>query len=339
MRLTEFSGMFPNLCHHLLEAKRHSRAGQSYLLRGDKADFIEEFALAWAQVAACQHPEPDGSPCGQCRPCTLLEQQQYPELRILRPQSKSRLITIAAIRDFEHWLSMATPPGLLKIGLIAEAECLGTDAQNAFLKTLEEPPPQSMLLLTTTNARRLLPTIISRCQTLSLLRNRTDYEIAERKQLYQLLAPLRRQAGAALGFRTSVALSQLLAGLRKEAEAMSDELRDHRWDGNDDKKIQKQLDEELTARIEAEYVRRRESLLGGLLAWFLQRMLIASGVRADLLPHQEMLPSSESLLANPPSPDEAEQDIRYAEKLIQCLRSNVDERLALDAFCLNVSLK
>lgn len=339
MPFSDFQGLFPSLCRHLQQAKLSGRVGQAYLLRGDKPSFLEEFALSWVQLAACQHPTEAGLPCGHCKPCSLFEMQTYPEMRLVRPQSKSRQITIDAIRDFDHWLHLATTPGLLKIGIISEAECLGGDAQNAFLKTLEEPPPHTMLLLLTVNARRLLPTILSRCQILSLLRNKVDYEIADQKQLYTLLAPLRRQAGAALGMKTSAALAQLFSTLHQEAENMADELTDHAWDDIDDKQIVKQLQDELTARIEAEYIRRRESLLGGLQAWFLQRLLIASRVQPQLLPHQEMLPFSQELLEHPPTPEEAEQDIRHAEELLQCLRGNVDERLALDAFCLNVSLK
>ena len=120
---------------------------------------------------------------------------------------------------------------------------------------------------------------------------------------------------------------------------MAEDLRDKRWDSVDDPRLKKQLEDDLTARIEAEYVRMRESLLGAIQAWFLQRLLIASGVKRELLPHQELLPFSEELFTRPVPQEEADRDIVLAEELASCIRGNVDERLALDSFCLNVSAK
>ena len=339
MPLADFYAEFPLLCHRLEQAKAHGRTGQAYLLMGDDAEFLLSFAKAWAMTAACQTPSPDGRACTTCKTCSWFLRDGYPEMRIIRPQSKSRTITVDAMRDFEHWIGLAATPGFLKVGIIMEAECLGDEAQNAFLKTLEEPPPDTMLLLLTVNARKLLPTIRSRCQTLSLLRNRADLSTALKKDLFATLKPLRRQAGAVIGLQTSAKIHQLFSELHKDAEAMADDLRDKRWDAVDDPKLKKQLEDDLLARIEAEYVRMRESLLCAIQAWYLQRLLISSGVRRELLPLQELLPFSDDVFANPPSQEEADHDIALAEELASCIRGNVDERLALDSFCLNVSVK
>ena len=339
MPLADFYGEFPLLCSRLEQARHNGRTGQAYLLMGDDAGYLLEFAKGWAMTAACQNPADDGKSCGACKACQWFLRDGYPEMRIVRPQSKSRTITVDAMRDFEHWIGLVATAGFLKVGIIVEAECLGDEAQNAFLKTLEEPPPNTMLLLLTVNARKLLPTIRSRCQTLSLLRNRTVYDMALKKNLFEVLKPLRRQAGAALGIKTSQQISQMFSELHKDAENMADELRDKRWDYVDDPKLKKQLEDDLAARIEAEYVRMRDSMLGAIQAWYLQRLLIASGVKRELLPHPELLPFSDDVLARPPQLDEANHDIDLAAELAECIRGNVDERLALDLFCLNVSSK
>lgn len=339
MSWADFQTEYPLLCSRLQQAKLHDRTGQAYLLMGDSPEYLEDFARAWAQTAACQSPTPQGAACGHCPACTAFAHDAYTELQFLRPQSKSRLITVEAMHDFEHWIQLSAPPGQLKIGIIVEAECLGSEAQNAFLKTLEEPPPHTMLLLLTVNSRKLLPTIRSRCQILSLLRNRTSYALAEKKELFTFLAPLHRQAGAAVGLRGAAKISQLFASLHKEAEAMADTLRDRRWDTIDDPQLKKQLADELSARIEAEYVRMRDSLLDAIQAWYLQRLLVASGVRPELLPHQEMLPFMTDALAAPPPAEEADHDIQLAEDLASAIRGNVDERLTLDSFCLQVTAK
>jgi len=337
--LTDFEAQYPRICQCLRQAKAAGRTGQAYLLIGDDADFLEKFSLAWAQTAACLGKSPDGKACGDCQPCQLFRKQAYPEFFVIRPQSKSRQITVDAMRQFDHDISLAVLPGRLKVGIVVEAECLGDEAQNAFLKTLEEPPPGTMLLLLTVNARRLLPTIKSRCQCMSLLRNRQDYGLALREGLFAILAGLRRQAGAKIGLRAAARISQLFGQLHDEAEKQAEADRDQRWDDIEDAQIKKQLAEEQEARIEAEYVRLRDSLIDAMLAWFLQRFLIASGMAAELLPHPEMLAAAGDLLENPPSPWEAEQDIREVEDFARCVKGYVEERLSLDAMCLSITEK
>ena len=134
----------------------------------------------------------------------------------------------------------------------------------------EEPPPNTLLLLLTVNSRKLLPTIRSRCQTISLLRNRQNYELAAQKGLFTVLSKLKRGAGAGIGLKTSARITAMFAELHKDAEALAEETKDHRWDDTEDARIKKQLEEEYVAKIEAEYVRLRESMLSALTAplWF-----------------------------------------------------------------------
>ncbi|NMA45299.1 MAG: hypothetical protein GX945_01935 [Lentisphaerae bacterium] len=339
MSFADFVERYPRLCHYLQQAKANDRRGQAYLLVGDTPELLEDFAMAWAQTAACTGGRSDGAACGSCQPCRLFQMKAYPECFVLRPQSKSRTITVDSMRQFDHDLVLAAAPGRLKVGIIVEAECLGTEAQNAFLKTLEEPPRQTMLLLLTVNSRQLLPTIRSRCQLLSLLCNRQDYGFAVEQGLFPILAALRRNAGASVAVRAAGKISAILAGLRAAAEAAAKTDDDPRWKNADDPKIKKQLEEEQAAKVEAEYIRYRENLLDAMQAWFLQRLLIANGADEQLLPHPEMLSASTELLQQRPDPWEAEQDVRTVEEFVRALRSNVEERLALDAMCLSITEK
>ncbi|BCU75501.1 DNA polymerase III subunit delta' [Luteolibacter sp. LG18] len=90
-------------------------------------------------------------------------------VHILRPRMKSRRIAVDAIRDLERPLRLTAPEGKWKVGVVAEADRMGVEASNAFLKTLEEPPDRTLLLLLTSNPQALLPTILSRCVRLPLL--------------------------------------------------------------------------------------------------------------------------------------------------------------------------
>jgi len=77
-------------------------------------------------------------------------------------------IGIDQVRDLEKFLSRRPFAAPQKVGIILEAENLTTEAQNALLKTLEEPPAHSQIILATRGATTLLPTVVSRCQILEL---------------------------------------------------------------------------------------------------------------------------------------------------------------------------
>lgn len=341
MSWTDFRDNFSHFSRHLALASRHGRLGQAYLLQGDDAPFLTRYALGFAQMAACSQPLSDGSPCLECACCRQFQHRSYSELQYLEPQSKSRQITVDAMRRFDYALSLSASAGFLKVGLICEADCLGEEAQNAFLKTLEEPPPRTLLLLTSIRPRRILPTIRSRCQTLFLLWNRRRYETAASTGLFQLLAPLRRQAGAKVALDSASRIGQLLAGLRQLAEETVNANWDERWESSaeDNRTLRKQLDELKNVQIESEYIRRRDEVTEAIHTWFLQRCLQAAGVTESLLPHPELLQG----LQPPPPPvaslEECRQDVVWTEEFLSCLKANVDEGLALDALCLAVCEK
>jgi len=91
-------------------------------------------------------------------------------------------IGIAEIRHLSRWLSLKSYGGGLKIAVIGRAENLTIEAQNAFLKTLEEPPPNSLIILSSPRADLLLPTIISRCHLIDLGQATTSSSVEELSQ-------------------------------------------------------------------------------------------------------------------------------------------------------------
>lgn len=336
MPLKEFENLFPTLCRHLRQAKANDRTGQAYLLSGDDMEFLERFAMAWAQTAACTNPLPDGTACGHCEQCVHFQRGSYSEIYVVRPQSKSRRITVDDMRAFEHSISLSSRRNYLKIGMIVEAERLGDGAQNAFLKTLEEPPPGTMLLLLSTNPRMLLPTTKSRCQLISLNRNRQDYSYVIKQGLFASLALLHRNAGALAGLQAAAAISAILGKQRANAEKIVKENENTAWDSVDDPRILKQLQDEQEARVEAEYVKLREILTGAMQAWFLQRLLLAAGTPLELLPNPEVFDGLNCPIV---TVEEATQDVKTVTDFSQCIAGNVDEALAIDAMCLTISEK
>lgn len=344
MSLAEFQSEFPRLCSSLRQAKKHDRLGHAYLIVGDDDALLERFGRAWARVCACLQAGPDGDACGSCEPCRALGQDTYPELYEVRPTSQSRQIPVADIRALEHQLALAAGAGRCKIGFIVAADCMNFSAQNAFLKTLEEPPPHTLLILCSGQPRRLLPTIRSRCQILSFMRNRKSYDKAAEAGVFPLLARLQPDAGAAVGIAVAHGLVQLFARLRKQAEEqVSSEPADQRWDvvAADDSQLRKRLEEERKARIEAEYRQRRQEICDAIQTWFLQKIILATGVGPELLPHPEFQPYETEQKPGPgPWPwQAAEAAVDASAELLQCLELNVNERLALEAFCLRVTAR
>lgn len=112
------------------------------------------------------------------------------------------MITIDQVRDLQHQLSLKPYAAKLKTGIILEAQRMTVEAQNALLKTLEEPPAHSVLILTALSTKNLLPTIVSRCQTVRL-RPEIDLEIESKEHqqaVEEFLQLLRSGSGERLAW-------------------------------------------------------------------------------------------------------------------------------------------
>lgn len=134
-------------------AHADGRLAHAYLLTGGSPESLERLSH---QISSCLL----GS-----------DPRHHSDFHSIRPESKSRRLTVDQIRELERELHLKSREGGLKIGTIYSADrmCLGkAEAANAFLKTLEEPPDHTIILMTTTRPSQLLPTIISRCIQLSL---------------------------------------------------------------------------------------------------------------------------------------------------------------------------
>lgn len=341
MSIPNWSSEFPAAARALAHAKLRGRTGQAYLLIGDSTEQLERFALGWAQTAACTAPLPDGMPCGHCRNCTLLQDGNYSELLRLAPESKSRIIPVDAMHEFERKIVLAVPEGMLKIGVIVEADCMKTEAANAFLKTLEEPPRDVMLILLTTRPQLLLPTIHSRCQKVLLLNNKFEYDKLVPEDYLKTLATLHRNAGTRVALRAVTALQELFGGLQDKAKETVEANWDPQWDdlAAEDKALRKQVEKQKADKIATEYLRLREVYLNTLQAWFQQRYLVAAGVPDASLPQPEFLSFAQDTPKSKPTPEQAEEDNAAVATFLRALRANVPEELDLAAFALQVCRK
>jgi DNA polymerase-3 subunit delta' len=138
---------------------------QSLLLAGPEGVGKHAIALALAQAINCRHLT-DGDACGTCSSCTRIAHGQFSDVTVIEKgdeasikirQVRDRIIASIGYRPFE---------GTRRIYIIDPADELTIEAQDALLKTLEEPPSAAMLILITAYPDTLLPTIQSRCRRL-----------------------------------------------------------------------------------------------------------------------------------------------------------------------------
>jgi DNA polymerase-3 subunit delta' len=146
--------------------QRCIRAGttrHAYLIVGPAQVGKTVLAKAFGQALLCQEAE---RPCLACRACRLIEADRHPDVSVVGPEG-SRL-KIETIRELQQTLSLSPVEGAYRVCIIRQMETATASAANCLLKTLEEPPKRVILILTADGIESLLPTIVSRCQVLSL---------------------------------------------------------------------------------------------------------------------------------------------------------------------------
>ncbi len=155
------------------------RMPHAYLFEGPEGVGKELAARALAARLLCEDDSlaPDADACGQCLACRLMAAGNHPDFHLIHRglhkvhpdrairQSKGLFLAVDLIRHFLiEPATMRPAQGRRRVFLIRDAERMNEEAQNALLKTLEEPPGAACLILVTSSATRLLPTIQSRCQ-------------------------------------------------------------------------------------------------------------------------------------------------------------------------------
>jgi DNA polymerase-3 subunit delta' len=154
------------IIEHLKNAISMQKVSHAYLIEGAEKSGKKLLADAFAKTLQCE--EGGTQSCGRCHSCIQAESHSQPDIIYVRHE-KTNTISVDDIREQVNADIVIKPySSRYKIYVIDEAHKMNTQAQNALLKTIEEPPHYAVILLLTTNAQALLPTIQSRCVTLSL---------------------------------------------------------------------------------------------------------------------------------------------------------------------------
>jgi DNA polymerase-3 subunit delta' len=146
-------------------ALSNNRLHHAYLFTGPEGVGKRTTALALAMALHCS--EKNGDSCGRCAECARIKGRNHPDVREIGPMAGKKEISIQQVREMQKELHYRSFSGGRKIAIVDPAILLNSASQNALLKTLEEPPEDSLLILISPSAGSLLPTLRSRCLSLS----------------------------------------------------------------------------------------------------------------------------------------------------------------------------
>lgn len=156
----------PQIVEHFKNALSTGKISHAYMIHGERSSGKEFIARVFAQALQC---EAGGiEPCNECHSCRQANSGNQPDI-IKVMHEKPQAIGVEDIRVGINDNILIKPyASKWKIYIINEAEKMTVQAQNALLKTLEEPPAYAVIMLLTSNLEAMLPTIMSRCVVLNM---------------------------------------------------------------------------------------------------------------------------------------------------------------------------
>ena len=176
-----------NIIKYIESAVASDAVSHAYILNGERGSGKKLLANLFSMSLQCQNREEDGDACGKCQSCRQAMSGNHPDI-IRVTHEKPNTISVDDIRaQVNNDIVIKPYSSKYKIYIIADADLMTVQAQNALLKTLEEPPQYAVIMLLTENAEVLLPTIRSRCVMMKL-RNIKD-QLVKKYLMEQMEVP------------------------------------------------------------------------------------------------------------------------------------------------------
>ncbi|MGI6313065.1 MAG: DNA polymerase III subunit gamma/tau [Candidatus Cryptobacteroides sp.] len=151
-----------NIARTLKNSIKRGQLAHAYLFCGPRGVGKTSTARIFAKTINCSNPGPDLDPCGECESCQAFEEGRSYNIHELDAASNN---SVDDIRTLLEQVQIPPQVGRYSVYIIDEVHMLSAQAFNAFLKTLEEPPAHAVFILCTTEKHKIIPTILSRCQT------------------------------------------------------------------------------------------------------------------------------------------------------------------------------
>ncbi|HOQ89162.1 MAG TPA: DNA polymerase III subunit delta' [Candidatus Hydrogenedentes bacterium] len=142
---------------------RHGRIPAGLLFWGPDGVGKRLAAMEFAKAVNCK--EASGDACDACISCRKAEQGMHPDIRVIVPARKQRIIPVAVVEEIIDMVMFRPHESPYRVFIFEDADRINVQAQNKLLKTLEEPPTPAVFIFLTSQPRQILPTIRSRCQS------------------------------------------------------------------------------------------------------------------------------------------------------------------------------
>ncbi len=206
------------LKEHLQNAIATKKVSHAYIINGERSSGKEFIARIFAMALQCEKGEIE--PCGECHSCKQALSSNQPDI-VYVSHEKPNTIGVEDIRaQINGDIAIKPYSSPRKIYIMNEGEKMTVQAQNALLKTLEEPPEYAVILILTTHVEALLPTILSRCVVLNM---KPVSDALVKKYLMEELAVPDYKANICVAFaRGNIGKAKLLAS-SEEFEKVKDE--------------------------------------------------------------------------------------------------------------------
>lgn len=154
-----------DVIEYLQKGMKEDKISHAYILSGEKGSGKKMIAEIFAATLQCE--EKGENPCGKCKSCMQAKSGNHPDIRWVTHEKAS--IGVDDIRtQINNDIGIKPYSSPYKIYIVPEGEKMTEQAQNALLKTIEEPPHYGIVILLTENSNRFLQTILSRCVSLQL---------------------------------------------------------------------------------------------------------------------------------------------------------------------------
>lgn len=157
-----------NIIGHFKNSIEQGKIAHAYIISGEKGSGKKMLADIFARTLQCEAGGTE--PCGKCRSCIQMESGNQPDVFwVKQANDKKSSLSVDDIRQQINGNIYIKPySSPYKIYIVADADEMTPQAQNALLKTLEEPPEYGIIILLCENTEKMLPTIMSRCVHLPL---------------------------------------------------------------------------------------------------------------------------------------------------------------------------
>ena len=294
------------------------RIAGAYLFVGPAGVGKETVARYFAQLIFCQQDTQPPTVCGACLACRKVDSGNHPDLQFIRPEGS--LLKIGQIRELQKQIIYEPLEARRKVYILTDVDRMNDYAENALLKTLEEPPASSVLILLTSNVRVLLPTTRSRCQILQFHPLPTQ-ELAEILVERFSVAP---EQATTLAIAADGAIGKALTQLEK-GDGLTEEVPE----------ILKETDPLAAFRI-AEHLKDNPEALGELVTWYRDLLFLQQGAPTDLITHIHSVAELRRIVPRY-SRLRIQQAIRTVfdtKSLIE--NTNTNATLALEVMCLKL---